>query len=185
MSRHFALTGYSPLRLRSAISLPRCTRNDGALDPTAWAVEAVEPGSDFPRSAVGVIMARVKPGTPDQYSPMPAPISIVDAARELRAGKLTPLELLDRCLEQIHKHEDAVHAWVLVDEVGARQTATRADPRGSARPSGVGPCTGFPLVSRTLLTSRGLPPGRDRRCADIRQPRPTRRWSPPCVGPAR
>ncbi len=135
-----------------------CSSNHGALDPTAWAVEAVEPGSDFPRSKVGVIMARVKPGTPGQYTPMPAPISIVDAARELRAGKLTPLELLDRCLEQMREHEDAVHAWVLVDEVGARQTATQRT-REAALAQWRGPLHGIPVGIKDIIDVQGLATG--------------------------
>jgi aspartyl-tRNA(Asn)/glutamyl-tRNA(Gln) amidotransferase subunit A len=86
---------------------------------------------------------------------MPAPISLVDAARQLRAGKLTPLELLDRCLEQIHKHEDAVHAWVLVDEVGARQTATQRTHE-AARAQWRGPLHGIPVGIKDIIDVQGF-----------------------------
>ena len=89
---------------------------------------------------------------------MPAPISIVDAARELRAGELTPLELLDRCLEQIHKHEDAVHAWVLVDEAGARQTATERT-REAALGQWRGPLHGIPVGIKDIIDVQGLATG--------------------------
>jgi aspartyl-tRNA(Asn)/glutamyl-tRNA(Gln) amidotransferase subunit A len=87
---------------------------------------------------------------------MPLPISIVDAARQIRAGKLTPLELLDTCLARIRKHEDAVHAWVLVDENGARQTAaerTREAARGQWR----GPLHGIPLGIKDIIDVQGSP----------------------------
>jgi len=89
---------------------------------------------------------------------MPAPISIVDAARQLRAGKLTPLELLDRCLEQIHSHEDAVHAWVLVDEVGARQTATQRT-REAALAQWRGPLHGIPVGIKDIIDVQGFATG--------------------------
>jgi aspartyl-tRNA(Asn)/glutamyl-tRNA(Gln) amidotransferase subunit A len=89
---------------------------------------------------------------------MPAPISIVDAARQLRAGKLTPLELLDRCLEQIHEHEDAVHAWVLVDEVGARQTATERT-REAAFAQWRGPLHGIPVGIKDIIDVQGFATG--------------------------
>jgi aspartyl-tRNA(Asn)/glutamyl-tRNA(Gln) amidotransferase subunit A len=87
---------------------------------------------------------------------MPAPISIVDAARQIRAGKLTPLELLDGCLGQIHKHEDAVHAWVLVDEAGARQTAAE-QTREAALAQWRGPLHGIPVGIKDIIDVRGLP----------------------------
>jgi aspartyl-tRNA(Asn)/glutamyl-tRNA(Gln) amidotransferase subunit A len=89
---------------------------------------------------------------------MPAPISIVDAARQIRAGKLTPLDLLDGCLGQIHKHEDAVHAWVLVDEAGARQTAAQRT-REAALAQWRGPLHGIPVGIKDIIDVQGLPTG--------------------------
>ncbi len=87
---------------------------------------------------------------------MPAPISIVDAARQIRAGRLTPLELLDGCLGQIRRHEDAVHAWVLVDEAGARRTAAE-QTREAARAQWRGPLHGIPVGIKDIIDVRGLP----------------------------
>ena len=47
------------------------------------------------------------------------------AADELRAGRTTPLDLLDACLDHIDRLEDRVHAWVFVDREGARIEAER------------------------------------------------------------
>jgi Asp-tRNA(Asn)/Glu-tRNA(Gln) amidotransferase A subunit family amidase len=85
---------------------------------------------------------------------MPAPIPIVDAAQQLRAGKRTPLDLLDRCLEQIHRHDDSVRAWVLVDEVGARQTATERT-REAALGQWRGPLHGIPVGIKDIIDVQG------------------------------
>ena len=88
----------------------------------------------------------------------PTPISILDAARELRSGTLTPLDLLGQCLDQIHKHEDAIHAWALVDEAGARRTAierTREATLGQWR----GPLHGIPVGIKDIIDVQGLATG--------------------------
>jgi Asp-tRNA(Asn)/Glu-tRNA(Gln) amidotransferase A subunit family amidase len=87
---------------------------------------------------------------------MPAPISLVEAVRLIRAGKLTPVELLDRCLGQIRKYEDAVHAWVLVDEAGARQTAEERT-REAGLAQWRGPLHGIPVGIKDIIDVRGLP----------------------------
>lgn len=89
---------------------------------------------------------------------MPAPISIIEAARQIRAGRLTPLDLLDRCLAQIRRHDAAVRAWVLVDEVAAQQTAaqrTREAELGHWR----GPLHGIPIGIKDIIDVKGLPTG--------------------------
>lgn len=87
---------------------------------------------------------------------MPTAISIVDAARRMRAGKVTPLELLEACLRQIHRHEEAVRAWVLVDEAGARQTAEERT-REAALAQWRGPLHGIPIGVKDIIDVRGLP----------------------------
>lgn len=89
---------------------------------------------------------------------MSGPISMVDASRQMRAGKLTPLELLERCLGQIHKYEDAVHAWVVVDETRARETAA-ARTREAAHAHWRGPLHGIPLGIKDVIDVQGLPTG--------------------------
>jgi aspartyl-tRNA(Asn)/glutamyl-tRNA(Gln) amidotransferase subunit A len=54
---------------------------------------------------------------------MNKPISIVEAAGQIRKGQLTPLDVVDGCLEVIHKFDDRLNAWVVVDEEGARKAA--------------------------------------------------------------
>lgn len=86
---------------------------------------------------------------------MSEPISLVEAARAIRGGQLTPLELLERCLEQIHRYEDAVHAWVVVDEAGARQTATERT-REAAQGQWRGPLHGIPVGIKDIIDVQGF-----------------------------
>ena len=37
------------------------------------------------------------------------------AADDIRAGRRTPVDLLEACLERIDRLEGRVHAWVFVD----------------------------------------------------------------------
>ena len=72
---------------------------------------------------------------------MREPISIFDACRGIQSGRLAPLDLVERCLERIRRHEDRVHAWVVVDEEGARRAAP---PQGAGKAPAAerGPATG-------------------------------------------
>jgi aspartyl-tRNA(Asn)/glutamyl-tRNA(Gln) amidotransferase subunit A len=50
-------------------------------------------------------------------------ITITDAAARIREGSLSPVELLERCLDRIRALDPAIQAWVHVDEAGALATA--------------------------------------------------------------
>ncbi len=80
------------------------------------------------------------------------PISISDAAAKIRAGHISPIELLEQCLDQIRRYEDRLHAWVLVDEPGARQAAERL---GREKPRG--PLHGIPIGVKDIIDTAGLP----------------------------
>jgi aspartyl-tRNA(Asn)/glutamyl-tRNA(Gln) amidotransferase subunit A len=47
------------------------------------------------------------------------------AAADVRQGRATPLDLLDRCLQRLDRHEPRVRAWVFVERDGARAEAER------------------------------------------------------------
>src|SRR5215213_5970461 len=75
--------------------------------------------------------------------------SIAAAATAFRQGKLTPVDLLDQCLERIDRLEDRVRAWVFVDRDRARADAVRLTDelkRGTDR----GPLHGIPLGVKDL-----------------------------------
>ncbi|GBD35969.1 Putative amidase AmiD [bacterium HR36] len=53
--------------------------------------------------------------------------TIVELAEQLRRREITAEELTRRCLAQIAAEDATLHAWVLVDEVGALEQARRCD----------------------------------------------------------
>ena len=81
---------------------------------------------------------------------------IADLQRQLRALDTTPEELVDRCLANIRRWESQVHAWVLVDEAGARRDAERL---GTLLKQGqpIGPLHGIPIGIKDIVDVRGLP----------------------------
>ena len=87
---------------------------------------------------------------------MSSPISIAEAARQLGSGELAPRELVERCLEQIHKHEDRLHVWVVVDEAGARQAARRVGDQ-IAGGKHLGPLHGIPVGIKDIVDMEGFP----------------------------
>ena len=80
------------------------------------------------------------------------PLSICDAASQIRSGQLQPLELVERCLEQIGKYDDRLHAWVVVDGQGARRAAQQLD-----RQEPCGPLHGIPLGIKDIIDVEGFP----------------------------
>ncbi len=80
------------------------------------------------------------------------PLSICDAASQIRRGRLTPLRLVERCLDQIRKYEHQVHAWVVVDEEGARRSAEQLQREGWR-----GPLHGIPLGIKDIIDVEGFP----------------------------
>lgn len=51
--------------------------------------------------------------------------TIQEAAAALKAGKVTPVDLVEHCLGEIDRWEEHVHAWVFVDRESARAEAKR------------------------------------------------------------
>jgi len=83
---------------------------------------------------------------------MVEPLCILAAASQIRRRRLAPLELVERCLDQIRRYEDRIHAWVLVDEEGARRTAR--DLQGQ---DWRGPLHGIPLGIKDIIDVEGFP----------------------------
>ncbi len=84
------------------------------------------------------------------------PQSITAAAAAIRAGRLTSAELVERCLDRIARLDAKVHAWVMVDEYGARETARAAD---AALRRGVdcGALHGIPIGIKDIVDVKGWP----------------------------
>jgi len=77
-------------------------------------------------------------------------LTIHAAAEAIRAKRLTPIELLDQCLDQIAKYEEKVRAWVFVAREEAREQAkqlTKELERGQYR----GPLHGIPIGVKDIF----------------------------------
>src|SRR5438874_4144316 len=76
--------------------------------------------------------------------------TIHEAAADIRAGRLSPVDLLESCLGRIDRYEDRIRAWVLVDRDGARAEAKRLTDelkRGQYR----GPLHGIPVGIKDIF----------------------------------
>ena len=76
--------------------------------------------------------------------------TIAAAAQAIHDGWLSPVTLLDACLERIDRYEPRVHAWVFVDRTYAREqaeTATAELKQGIRR----GPLHGIPLGIKDIF----------------------------------
>jgi aspartyl-tRNA(Asn)/glutamyl-tRNA(Gln) amidotransferase subunit A len=72
------------------------------------------------------------------------------ASEAIRAGHLSPLNLLDACLERCDRYEARVHAWVFLDREEARRQAERRTEelrQGQYR----GPLHGIPLGIKDIF----------------------------------
>jgi Asp-tRNA(Asn)/Glu-tRNA(Gln) amidotransferase A subunit family amidase len=87
---------------------------------------------------------------------MPHTLTITQAAAEIRAGRLSPLELLHACFSQIDALDSRLHAWVIVDREGAENRARRLQEDlacGRYR----GPMHGIPVGIKDIINTKGLP----------------------------
>jgi aspartyl-tRNA(Asn)/glutamyl-tRNA(Gln) amidotransferase subunit A len=86
------------------------------------------------------------------------PLTIHEAAAAIRAGALTPVDLLDQCLGRIEVYEPHVRAWAVIDRDGAREQAERLTAelkRGQDR----GPLHGVPIGVKDIIDVFDLPTG--------------------------
>ncbi|MBX3412541.1 MAG: amidase [Pirellulales bacterium] len=81
---------------------------------------------------------------------------LLSAARALRAGRTSPLELVEQSLERIAALEDRLQAWVSVDTIGARAAAL-ALGQESLRGAWRGPLHGIPLGIKDIVDVAGWP----------------------------
>lgn len=79
-------------------------------------------------------------------------LSVRDAVSRIAAGELTATALLESCLERIREREEAVGAWELIDEEGARARAAALDTSSSH-----GPLHGIPVAVKDIIDVAGLP----------------------------
>jgi len=83
---------------------------------------------------------------------MNPPLTLATAAARIRAGKVSPVELVEQCLTQIDRHEDRIRAWVTVDREGALRTAREMEKRAAE-----GPLHGIPIGIKDIVDVEGFP----------------------------
>lgn len=90
----------------------------------------------------------------------PTDLTVVDAARLIRTGEVSPADLVTACLARIRALEPQVGAWVDVYEEEALQAARKAaDEAARARRSGepLGPLHGVPFGVKDVFDVAGKP----------------------------
>jgi len=86
---------------------------------------------------------------------MTEPVTIAVAARQIRDGRLTPLDLVEQRLARIRRHDGRLRAWVVVDDEGARRAARQAaDDLAAGRD--LGPLHGIPLGIKDIIDVEGF-----------------------------
>ncbi|MEY2419659.1 MAG: aspartyl-tRNA(Asn)/glutamyl-tRNA(Gln) amidotransferase subunit [Actinomycetota bacterium] len=79
----------------------------------------------------------------------------IEIAEAIRAGELKATEILDESLRRIAEHNDALNAFVVVDEDAARVAAAAIDDAVAAGRD-PGPFAGVPLGVKDLEDAKGL-----------------------------
>ena len=82
--------------------------------------------------------------------------TIAAAIEQMRSGQLSSAELVDRCLAQIHALDGSIHAWIQVDERGARAAAEQCD-RQSRSGDSLAPMHGIPVGIKDIVDVAGYP----------------------------
>ena len=83
--------------------------------------------------------------------------TVVAMADAVRAGRLSALDLVDRCLARISRRNDRLNAFVYLDAAGARRAADALDRR-IAQGDDPGPLAGVPFGVKDIREScAGMP----------------------------
>ena len=81
--------------------------------------------------------------------------TIADAARDLRAGRISSAQLIEDALAAIARHQPHTNAFVTVDADGARAAANARDEE-RARGTDRGPLHGIPISIKDLIDQHGI-----------------------------
>jgi aspartyl-tRNA(Asn)/glutamyl-tRNA(Gln) amidotransferase subunit A len=94
----------------------------------------------------------MEPSTPQ--APWGDTPTIAEAGLAFRAGRLSPVELLDDCLARVHAREQDIHAFIELDTDRAR-AAARCAERELRSGMDRGPLHGIPVGLKDLIDVRG------------------------------
>ena len=84
--------------------------------------------------------------------------SVTEAASLIRTGALSASRLLECCLENVHRHNGDLNAFVFLDSEKAREQAVRVDEFVQlGRFSELGPLAGIPFGVKDLEDCVGMP----------------------------
>ncbi|GGG52140.1 amidase [Caldovatus sediminis] len=82
-----------------------------------------------------------------------ADLSAAEAARRIRAGRLSAAALMEACLDRIARREPEIRAFAWLDPAAARRAAERADRAGLADR----PLAGLPLGVKDVIDTADMP----------------------------
>jgi Asp-tRNA(Asn)/Glu-tRNA(Gln) amidotransferase A subunit family amidase len=80
--------------------------------------------------------------------------TIYAAAEAIRKGALSPVELVEKCLDAVDRYEPRVRAWVLIDRVGARKEAEHLE-KAARRGEWLGSLHGIPVGIKDIIDVEG------------------------------
>ena len=89
-------------------------------------------------------------------NPMQYPLGLTEAAAAIQRKMVSPLELVEDCLNRIARFEPRLSAWVVVDADAARDAARRMTgelAQGTTR----GPLHGIPVAIKDIVDVAGFP----------------------------
>jgi len=86
----------------------------------------------------------------------PNALSAVEAARNIREGRLSSVDLVKSCLARIDETEATLHAWAFVDAEGAMARAAEMDAIRKAGHA-VGPLHGVPVGLKDIIDTKNMP----------------------------
>ena len=82
--------------------------------------------------------------------------TIAEAARQIAARSLSPVELMEACLGRAAAHEPALNAFIRLDAEAARAAARAAEAR-IMRDGPRGPLDGIPFAHKDIYETAGIP----------------------------
>jgi len=85
----------------------------------------------------------------------PADLTIVEAGASLRSGDLTSVDLTEAVIERARISESHIHAYLTLDQAGAREKAEAADAALAAGDD-LGPLHGIPIALKDNMCTKGI-----------------------------